>query len=206
MSQEQEQPLPIRRSGFSTAAGATGGAAAGGALGVAGGFFAGAFGAPLAAGIAAAAITGGAVLVIGLPLALIFGGSLVGVGSAALAGASIFGGLGALAGILGMPLGASLGAWIGGIVGGVKGAGYSLDKSREQTVAANQLDAQLNAAAMDAQARMMQAQATMVAAQAKPRHHVTPQCHRAASTIQCSKDNQLLGRVAYAPEPAMAPV
>ena len=197
MSQEMNQAMPVRRSGASTAIGAGANAVGGGAWGAIKGLALGFFAAPLTFGVVGLAI--GAALG---GVAAIFTASLATVASAALITGALFGTIGLAWSVVG----ASLGATLGGIMGGVKGAERSVERAREQTAAANELDAQLQAAAMDAQARMATAQAKMIQhnprAYAPPHHEVAPQFNQASPTIQASNDNQVHGTVAQAPERA----
>lgn len=188
MSQEMNQ-LPIRHSASSATASTMGGAAGGAIKGAAKG----------------ALYTFG--LLIGLPVLGAVVGGFMALGGSALAGIALgaliglvpAAGIAVTAGIayaLSTPL--TIGAAIFGALGLVKGGHEAHTRVQEQTANANVLDANLQAAAMDAQARVMQAQAYH---QPQRTRHVAPAAfHEASPHVQASNDNEHHGTVAHAPE------
>lgn len=176
MSQEMNQ-LPIRHSASSATAETAGGAAAGAAKGL---------------------VKWGLILGLGVPLAIgaVLGG-IVALAGGGVAAALTVGLITAAFGFIATPSAFTLGSILGGTVGAFKGGKEAHTRVQHQMANANVLDAQLQAAAMDAQARMMQAQA---AAPQRPRYSAPEQFNQASPTIMASNDNQVHGTVAQAPE------
>lgn len=198
MSQEMNQ-LPIRHSASSatasTLAGAAGGAIKGAAKGVL-------YAVGLVVGLPLLGAVIGGTLALGGGIAT---GALIGAGlgfvpaATVVAGGAIAAGLGWLGlnvSFLSVPLGIAAATF--GALGLVKGGKEAHTRVQEQTANANVLDANLQAAAMDAQARVLQAQAYH---QPQRTRHAAPAAfHEASPHVQASNDNEHHGTVAHAPE------